>query len=197
MYKLREEKIKMRKKYLEMRRLIDPETKREMDNKICALFTSLVSYRYAETLLMYYPKKSEVNTLPIIEAALKAGKRVALPLCNEEGSTMQYYYINSLDDLEEGLYHIPAPKKSCEIFSKESATRGVIAVIPGLSFDKKGYRLGYGKGYYDRYMEGLSACFVGLVYTDFISDGLPIGRYDISVDLLVTEKGVKIIENKG
>ena len=197
MYKLREEKIKMRKKYLEMRKLIDPEQKREMDNRICSLFTNLVSYRYAETLLMYYPKRSEVNTLPIIEAALKAGKRVALPVCNEENSTMEYYYITSTDDLEEGVYHIPAPKRSCEKFLKEQATRGVIAVIPGLSFDKKGYRLGYGKGYYDRYMEGLSASFVGLVYTGFIADSLPIGRYDISVDLLVTEKGVKIIENKG
>lgn len=194
MYKLREEKIAMRKRYLEMRRALDPDRKSKMDQKIFSVFTSLVSYRYADTVLIYYPKPREVNTLPIIEAALASGKRVALPLCREQNSQMDYYYINSLDDLEEGLYGIPAPKKDCEPFDKSNQGKSVIAVIPALSFDKKGYRLGYGKGYYDRYMSNLKASCVGLVYTDFIAESLPIGRYDLRVDLLVTEKGVKLVE---
>ena len=194
MYKLREEKNAMRKRFLQMRRELDPQKKEEMDGAIFKALTSLVTYRYAHTVLTYYPKISEVNTLPVIKACLEAGKRVALPRCNESDCTMKYHYIEELSDLEQGVYNIPAPKEHCPVFSGEDTGKSILAIVPALSFDKKGYRLGYGKGYYDRYMDTLRATKAGLVYTDFIADTLPIGRYDLAVDLLVTEKGVRIIE---
>lgn len=186
--------MRLRISFSEMREKLDRAEKEKMDRRIFENFTALVSYRYADTLLMYYPKADEVNTLPIIEAALTAGKKVALPVCGEHGQ-MSYSYINSLDDLEEGMFGIPAPKKSCKEFKKEDEHKSMIIVVPALAYDKKGYRLGYGKGYYDRYMEGFGAASVGLVYSQFVVDRLPVGRYDLATRLLVTEKGVKIIED--
>lgn len=177
-----------------MREKLDKSEKARMDQKIYENFVGLVSYRYADTLLMYYPKSGEVDTLPIIKGALSAGKKVALPVCETAGFQMSYSYIESLDDLERGAYGIPAPKKSCKKFIKDEKHKSLLIVLPALSFDTRGYRLGYGRGYYDRYMEGFDASSVGLVYSRFIVDRLPIGRYDIAADLLVTEKGVKIIE---
>lgn len=194
MYKLREEKEELRKKYLALRQEMDLSRKEAMDKKITSLFTSLISYRYSDTLLLYYPAKGEVDTTGIIKAALFAGKKVALPLCHESEPRMDYYYINSLDDLEDGKFGIPAPSPKLQKFDKCAEHKGIVAVVPALAYDKQGYRLGYGKGYYDRYINELRATSIGLVYTAFIADTLPKGRYDINVDLLVTEKGVRLIE---
>ena len=194
MYGLKEQKQELRRDLLKKRDDITSEAKEKMDNRILALFTSLISYRYSDTLLLYYPTKGEVDTRPLIKTALNAGKRVALPVCQETGSVMEYYFIRSENDLEAGKYGIPAPKQSCEKFNKDDEHKGMIIVVPALAFDKEGYRLGYGKGYYDRYINEISATSIGLVYSDFVMDKLPRGRFDISVDLLVSEKGVKLIE---
>ena len=194
MYGLKEQKQELRRDLLKKREGIAREAKEKMDNRILALFTSLISYRYSDTLLLYYPTKGEVDTRPLIKKALKAGKRVALPVCLDTESVMEYYFIRSENDLETGKYGIPAPKKNCEKFDKDDEHKGMIIVVPALAFDKEGYRLGYGKGYYDRYINEISATSIGLVYSDFVMDKLPRGRFDISVDLLVSEKGVKLIE---
>ncbi len=194
MYKLKEEKNLMRKDILALRRQLDTQSKAEMDERIFELFKSLVSYRYSDTVLAYYSKPTEVSTQKIIADALSKGKRVALPICFEQNSKMEYRYIESLHDLEEGLYGIPAPKADCELFEKQSQSRSVVAVVPALAFDEKGYRLGYGKGYYDRYMCTLDCCKVGLAYSTFVKDSLPVGKFDMRVDLLVSEKGVRLIE---
>jgi len=193
MYRLREEKQELRSLYLEKRENMDPETKREMDNRIFKRFTSLISYRYSETLLLYYPIRGEVDTLPIISGALTAGKRVALPVCYDNGR-MEFFLIKSTDDLESGRFGIPTPKPDCEKLEKSAYPDRMVMVVPALAFDKEGYRLGYGKGYYDRYINELNVTSVGLVYSGFIADKLPRGRYDMSVDLLVSEKGVRLIE---
>ena len=195
MYRLREEKEELRKKYLEIRRNIDPSLKESMDRKIFTLFTSLISYRYSDTLLLYYPTRGEVDTLPIICAALESGKRVALPVCRENEPRMDYYYISSESDLTRGKFGIPAPRPDLERFDKNGSHKGIVVVVPALAFDRAGYRLGYGKGYYDRFINELSATSIGLIYSSFVANRLPRGRYDLSVDLLVTEKGVRLIEN--
>ena len=195
MYRLKEEKDALRKKYLAMREAISPEDKQKMDNRIMNLFTSLISYRYSDILLMYYPTRGEVDTRPLIRSALAAGKKVALPVCLSE-SEMDFYFIESEDDLEIGRFGIPAPKKECRKFDRESDTGGIIMTVPALAFDKKGFRLGYGRGYYDRYINELNATSVGFVYSSFLTDSLPRGRFDISVDLIVSEKGVKLVEKR-
>lgn len=192
MLTLREEKNKLRAVYKQLRKQIPPAEKAKRDQKICAHFLSLASYRYADTLLLYYPRPDEVDTRPIIEDALKSGKKVALPRCRD-GGQMDFHFISGLTDLTDGRFNIPEPSAACPRFDKQSICKSILILVPGLAFDKKGYRLGYGKGYYDRYLSDVRIQSVGLAYSNCLTKQLPKGKYDLPVDLIVSEKGVTII----
>lgn len=193
MYQIKEEKKALRTIYSEKRSSMDKERKKELDQKIVQRFMSLATYRYAHTLLIYYPIDGEIDVTELIRSALCAGKRVALPRCESKGSVMHFHYINSLDELCEGRFGIMEPKEDAELFVKEELTGPCAVIIPALAYDREGYRLGYGRGFYDRYFGHSGISTVGLVYSEFVTDKLPHGRFDIAVDLLVSEKGVKII----
>ena len=100
MYRSKEEKTELRNKYLDNRKKLDDQTKKQRDEAICNLFTSLVSYKYAENILMFYPKASEIDVRPIMYKALADGKRVAFPRCAPDGSpNMEFHYVTSEDDM--------------------------------------------------------------------------------------------------
>lgn len=193
MYQIKEEKNALRAVYSQRRADMDIERKKKLDEKIINKFMSLATYRYAHTLLLYYPVKNEIDVIPIIENALASGKRVALPRCEAKGSVMYYHYINSLDDLVDGRFGIKEPREDAELFDRENLGGPCAVIIPALAYDRSGYRLGYGKGFYDRYFSSPGISTVGLIYSDFLAAKLPHGRYDIAVDLLVSEKEVKIV----
>jgi len=139
--------------------------------------------------------ESEVKKqLEVWKPLLESGKQVAFPLCNVQNHTMEFYLVNSLDDLQEnGAFGTPEPKEHCEMFSKKQPAGSIVCVVPTIVYDPKGYRLGYGKGFYDRYLSDCPCTKVGMVYSDFMVKQVPRGRFDLSVDVLVTEKGVKAI----
>ena len=193
MCQIKEEKNALRALYSQRRADMDIERKKKLDEKIINKFMSLATYRYAHTLLLYYPVKNEIDVIPIIENALASGKRVALPRCEAKGSVMYYHYISSLDDLVDGRFGIKEPREDAELFDRERLSGPCAVIIPALAYDRSGYRLGYGKGFYDRYFSSPGISTVGLIYSDFLADRLPHGRYDIAVDLLVSEKEVKIV----
>lgn len=193
MYQIKEEKNALRAVYSQRRADMDIERKKKLDEKIINKFMSLATYRYAHTLLLYYPVKNEIDVIPIIENALASGKRVALPRCEAKGSVMYYHYISSLDDLVDGRFGIKEPREDAELFDRERLSGPCAVIIPALAYDRSGYRLGYGKGFYDRYFSSPGISTVGLIYSDFLAEKLPHGRYDIAVDLLVSEKEVKIV----
>lgn len=193
MYQIKEEKKALREKFAKKRSEMEPEYKKALDKKIVERFKALATYRYAETLLLYYPVKGEIDVTPLISDALNAGKRVALPRCESHGSIMHFHYINSLSDLCEGRFGIMEPREDAELFTKDNISGPCAVVVPAFSYDRDGYRLGYGGGFYDRYFGRAGISTVGLVYSEFVSDKLPHGRFDISVDILVTEKGVRVI----
>ncbi len=192
MLTLRDEKNQLRLTYKQIRRQIPPDKKALLDRQICEHFFSLASYRYADTLLLYYPRPDEADTRPILRNALQAGKKVALPRCFE-GGLMEFYFITEENDLVEGLFGIPAPGPDCALFDKHSFCKSILMTVPGLAFDRKGYRLGYGKGYYDRYLSDSFIPSVGFTYSACITDRLPKGRYDLPVNLIISEKGVTLI----
>jgi 5-formyltetrahydrofolate cyclo-ligase len=192
-WSIRDYKNHLRAQYKARRRALDPGKKAQMDEKIVTAFTALVSYRYAEILLLYYPRTDEVDIRPLITAALSAGKKVALPRCKNAGQ-MDFHFIESENDLAPGTFGLTEPKESCPIFDTDHQGKSVLMVVPGLSFDREGYRLGYGKGYYDRYLENRRITCAGLVYADFVTDRLPRGRFDLPVHFIVTEKGVTLID---
>lgn len=192
-YNLKEQKKQLRADFLARRRMIAPEEKARRDEAIITAFTALATYRFAETILLYYPRPDEIDIHPILAAALAAGKKVALPR-TRGGGQMDFHFITGENDLIPGQFGIWEPSENAPKFDPNTAEKSVLMVVPGLSFDRKGYRLGYGKGYYDRYLENRDITTAGLLYSDFVMKSLPRGRYDLPVRFLVTEKGVLPVE---
>lgn len=185
---VKELKNEIRNTYKEKRKSISPEDRKTMDSSIAKKLLSLSSYRFADTILLYSPLKYEINTLEIATDALLKGKKVAYPRCIEDNQ-MVYHYISSLNDLIPGMYGIKEPSKDLPIFSPTD-TEHVICVLPAIVYDKRGYRIGYGKGYYDRFLSGFKGAKAGLIYSEYILDSIPYGKFDLQSDFVITEKGV-------
>ena len=186
---LKFEKADIRRAVLAERMALSPELRREADNAMVARFLNLASFRFAEVILLYAPIKAEPDALLLCEAARKAGKRLAFPRCSPETCTMTYGFVESPDELVEGAYGIREPRADAEIYLP-SPDKHDICLVPAVCFDKQGYRIGYGKGYYDRFLSHFGGTSVGLTLHQFIKSSLPKGRYDRAVDLIITEKGV-------
>ena len=191
MYEIKKEKDALREKYGEKRRAISPEKKKAMDDKINAAATSLVSFRHADTVLLYAPLDDEIDIRGIAEAAWARGKDVAFPRCDPETRNMTYHIVHSFDELNKGTYGIMEPSHTAPVFDE---SRLAICFIPALLFDRAGYRVGYGKGYYDRFLHRFGGSKIGLVYSDFILDRVPRGKFDLAVDLLICENGVRMVK---
>ena len=195
MYEIRKRKNDIREKYKALRMALPADAKSAMDEKICSAFCNLATYRYSSVILMYSPKADEVNVIPIAERALADGKKVAFPRCIPHTHDMEYHYVTSLDQLKPGAYGLFEPTADLPIYERDSSVP-TACIIPALVYDKAGYRLGYGKGYYDRYLGTYAGSKVGMIYSDYIIDTLPRGRFDLSVDFIVTEKGLRVIDKK-
>lgn len=191
MYEIRKHKTEIREYYLEKRHALTDEFRRENNEKICRNMISSATFRYADIILMYYPKDDEIDLRPIAEAALSAGKKIAFPRCNPEDHSMIFHYVNSFDELMPGSYNIMEPSEDATAFSlSETETSNVICIVPAVVFDKKGYRIGYGGGYYDRYLSGFRGTKVGMAYREFIVNSVPHGRFDLTVDVMMSERGL-------
>jgi len=179
--------------YREVRNAMPQKVVMEKSKKICQTIFDSGEYKQAEVLLAYYPLGKEVNCLMLLEQALKDGKRIALPRTAGNGQ-MDFYEIHSMNDVEEGTFHVMEPKAECVILlpdSKEVRQKKMLALVPGVVFDKEGNRYGYGKGYYDRYF----ARFPGLkrmapAYTEQISEEiLSCLETDVKMHVIVTDAG--------
>jgi len=191
MYEIRKHKNEIREFHLSRRREMSDEQKAALDEKICGVLLSSATYRYADTILMYYAKDDEVNINSVAWAAVAAGKKVAFPKMNPDDRSMVFHYVTSPDDLEQGEYGIYEPKESLESFTVTGELQqNVICIIPAVVYDKKGFRIGYGGGYYDRYLSLFKGTKVGVEYYDFIVGTVPHGRFDLAVDVLISEKGI-------
>lgn len=189
MAEIRVVKREMREKYSAIRNEMDKAKRDEFDKKIFDRLTASITYRHSNEILLYASMGSEIDTWAIFDAAIKAGKKVAYPLCFED-NTMKYYYVSSRDDLEEGAFGILEPKKGLEEYVPSSLS---ICVVPAIVFDKEGYRIGYGKGFYDRFLSSFPGVKVGLVYSNMIIPRVPRGRFDKHVDILISERGVSAV----
>jgi 5-formyltetrahydrofolate cyclo-ligase len=191
MYEIRKHKTEIREYYLAKRRALSPEERTEKNEKICKNMLASATFRYADVILMFYPKHDEIDIRPVAEAALAAGKKIAFPRCNPEDHTMIFHYVSSLSELCPGSYNIMEPSAELPAFTPETAeTASVVCIVPAVVFDKKGFRIGYGGGYYDRYLAGFRGTKIGFAYRDFIVNSVPHGRFDLTVDVMITERGL-------
>lgn len=190
---IKEVKINLRARYRHFRENMNPEQKLELDSTIQSRLLALVEYSKADTIFTYVSKSIEVDTISLIKAALANRKLVAVPRCVPDTYDMEFYYITSLNDLEKGMFGVPEPVPGkCPLVTDYS--KG-LCIVPGLSFDAQGYRLGYGKGYYDRFLADFFGSTVGICYSGCVQWNLPHGYYDKPVDLLITEKYIRRTAN--
>lgn len=186
---LKEQKTELRLAMLKQRLSLTEEERREAVARMENRFFSLASFRFAETILLYAPIKGEPDLLSFLPTFHKRGKRIALPLCHPENSTMTYHYVESLGDLSPGTFGVPEPSPDLPVYTP-SPDKHDLCIVPAVCFDRQGFRVGYGKGYYDRFLNSFCGTTIGVCYHRFLLPEVPKGRYDRSVDLILTEKGV-------
>ena len=145
-------------------------------------------YKNSSRVFLYASVGTEINTRELISMAFAEGKTVALPKC-KQGGVMDFYAYNGT--LTEGRYGIPEPD-SDEILYPETDD---VMIVPGLAFDEKGYRVGQGGGYYDRYLERFKCITVGLCRDEFIQKEVPVCWNDLPVDYVITETRVYECKN--
>lgn len=185
---IRKYKQELRLKCREYRQNLDKELKSQLDGKIADNVRRLKEYRPAHTVLIYMSTPIEVDTLKIIKNAWEDGKKVAVPRCVPESRDMEFHYIENLECLAPGTFGVLEPDESFPVVTDFS---GCLMIVPGMQFDMKGYRIGYGKGYYDRYMVRFKGRSAGICYSDELKPFMYHGRYDQAVDIVVTDRRIR------
>lgn len=178
-------KSELRQKYRSLRQSMPQEIKEQKDIAIAAQVRRLWQYQRNAVLLIYVSTPIEVDTFRIIRQALADGKRVAVPRCVPDTRNMDFYYIESTDELSPGMFGVLEPAVNPDKLYQVSD--GGLCIVPAFSYDWRGFRLGYGKGYYDRFLSRFEGNMVGICYSDCVQRSLPHGRFDRPVELLVTE----------
>ena len=166
------------------------------DNEVQSLservFTNLIKNSFFESsfhVMVYLDFRHEVKTDAVINHCLGKGKKVYIPICIPETHEISISRLTSLEELQSGHFGIREPKLSNIRLSDSSLID--LVLVPGVAFDANGNRIGFGAGYYDRFLKRLKAGAVkaALAYSFQLADHIPSDEYDIPVDYIVTEKG--------
>lgn len=180
-------KIQLRKELRLLRDGFSDDYKVQSDRIIAELLLSTDEYTLADTLFIYVSVGSEVDTSFIIGRAFADGKKVAVPHCCDR--EMKFYYINSTDDLicsQFGVPTVDVTRSQCAEINENT-----LCVVPALSFDSEFNRIGYGGGYYDRFLASHNVKTAGLCREKSMSLFLPVEKYDVKIDAIITEKSVR------
>lgn len=180
------QKQELRKLYRNKRRLMHKSTKMIMDDNIYLNLLSLEAYISSEKVFIYLSKRQEVDTWKILNYSINHQKKIFVPKCNDREGGMSFYLIKSVRDLELGLYGIYEPIVSRSKISNEFCNS--ICIVPGLCFDVHGYRVGYGRGFYDRFLKQFTGIKVGLCYSSCIEKQIDHEEFDQRMDVIVTDK---------
>ena len=148
--------------------------------KLAALFLASDAYRNAKTIYGYLPYNQEVRTVSMLEQALKDGKRVAVPKCY--GDEMKFIFMDDLSKVEKGYANIPEPIADEPVADDETA----LVLMPGLAFDPQGHRIGYGGGFYDKFLAAEPGHpTLALCYAFQMLPHLETEEFDIPVDTVL------------
>lgn len=168
----------LRKKYKEKRDNI--KNKVTKDNLIYQKVINNKDILSSKTLLIYISINSEVDTIKIINYFLYA-KNIAVPKIID--NDMFFCYVTNLNDLTPGKYNIPEPTNENIVTDFDNA----ICIVPGICYDKKNYRIGYGKGYYDRFLSKNKIKTIGLCYKECMIEKIDNDKYDYKIDEVITD----------
>jgi len=176
----------------EFKRIRENIKNKEIKSRIiCDKILESEFYKKSKVIGLYSSFFSEVDTLRLIETALKDGKIVALPkVCDKE---LKFYRISKIEDLiSGGAFGIKEPKKNIEnLIAKNNID---LIIVPGICFDKAKNRIGFGKGYYDRYLANENNIIkIGICFDEQVrEEDIPVGDFDIRMDIVITDKKTTI-----
>ena len=182
------DKREIRKALKEKRNNIPKDKKVIYDKAISERIINSYYFKNASQVLVFSSANDEFDTKHIIESCRNENKKVFYPLCINGNGEMKFLQVNSFDDLSEGMYGIFEPKPYCKEYIQ---MENDIAIVPCLSTDKNGYRIGYGKGYYDRFLKDFNGVSICPCYEELLTDKLPTDKYDIKVKIIVTQNSMK------
>lgn len=185
-------KSELRKEILAQRNKVSPVDKILASRAVLYSLGQMPEFQKANRLLLYVSYGSELPTEEIFSAAIWQEKEVYVPKVLSPGH-MEFYRITSYEQLIDGYQGILEPVGDTERYIVNASTPKDLILVPGSVFDKKGNRIGYGKGFYDRYLTGLPIQKCGICYDLQLVDEILAEPGDVPMDFLVTEK--KIIEN--
>lgn len=174
------DKQALRKQIRDQKRAMTEEQIVSKSEKLGELFLASEAYRQAKTIYGYLPYNQEVRTVAMLEQAIADGKRVAVPKCY--GDEMRFIYLDDLSKVEKGYCGIPEPVEDGPVAEDKTA----LVLMPGLAFTKEGLRMGYGGGFYDKFLASepehptLALCY------DFqMVEHIPTEEYDIPVNTVL------------
>lgn len=168
----------------EKRAMLGKDEKNTVDLAIAQKLFSSSFYVDSKQILLYAAVGGEISTLPIYLRAVSDGKRVLFPRCTGPG-IMKFFYSETYPSCP-GAFGIPEPNGT----EPYSFLPGDLCILPGLAFSEKGARLGYGKGFYDRFLSFFSGKSVGLCHSAFLFRQIPEGEFDRRADAVITEKEI-------
>ena len=176
-----------RKEFLQKRLSLTEEKRLKTDTALCRTIIELEEFKNCDTVLLYHPTRNEADLLEVAKTALSLKKRVAFPISLVDTCTLDFRLVAALEELSASTYGICEPPCSA---SKAVFTESTLCIVPALAYDVRGYRLGYGKGYYDRFLKNFKGVSLGAINADFLCKELPINDTDIAVNIVITETGV-------
>ena len=174
------DKKELRRTIRERKRAMTEEEIVSRSEKLGQLFAQSEAYKAAKTIYGYLPYNQEVRTVPMLEQALKDGKRVAVP--KVYGDEMKFLYLDDLSQVEKGYAGIPEPIADGPVADDDTA----LVLMPGLAFDRQGHRIGYGGGFYDKFLaREPEHPTVALCYDFQMLPELETEEFDIPVDTVL------------
>ncbi|MDP2690747.1 MAG: 5-formyltetrahydrofolate cyclo-ligase [Deltaproteobacteria bacterium] len=182
-------KERLRGEMIERRREMAFEEVYRVSERVQKMFLESEFFRSTRCFSLYSSFRNEVLTDEIFRSAVNGGKEVYYPrVVKGPVRHIEFFRVSRLNDLSPGSYEIPEPGKG-EVKGDPGAFD--LVVVPGVAFDRKGARLGYGKGYYDRALSSLRCAVVALAYGfQVIEEEIPVEAHDIRVSAIVTEEGI-------
>lgn len=178
-----EQKKLVRQQALARRNSLDEIYRKEADRAICQQLLELVRKKNCRRVCIYGSIGSEVDTWQAIEALWAMGVETYLPRCGSPGQ-MDFYRVSAMGQLEEGKFHLREPGAECQKLKEKPD----LMVVPAVAYDCQGWRVGYGGGYYDRYLEGSDTPTVGLCYERCLVEQAPREPHDRRVERILTER---------
>lgn len=177
----------IRKKHLEKRKLITKDSLKQKSGKIARFLFKTKEFWNAKTIMAFVSIKNEPETHGIIEEALRQNKKVCVPLTDFSRNEITPVEINGFNELEEKKFGLLEPKNAEK---KIPVAEIDLVLVPGIAFDCCGNRIGYGKGFFDRFLEKTGAAKIGLCFEQHLEKELPVEAHDKKMDKIITEKRV-------